>query len=201
MRWWRKRSSPKAPITWSTAACFFFSDRRAQGSRKVVGRTATSCLTSSHNNRTSSTDSSGKSRQSWNERTIPTRWRSSGRYSARSIPSSRTVPRWGTTRPDTTSRVVVLPDPLAPINPTMAPGSAVKLTSSTARIPPKVTPRFSTVSRAGPVNSLTSRRPRAPVARAGRVGPCRHRNPMPPRAVTHRDGAVRDGPAPRGGRR
>ena len=95
VRWCRKRSSPNAPMTWSTAARFCFSDRRAQGSRKVVGRTATSCLTSSQSSRTSSTDSSGKSRQSWNERTIPIRWRSSGRYSARSIPSSHTVPRLG----------------------------------------------------------------------------------------------------------
>ena len=37
--------------------------------------------------------------------------------------------------------MVVLPDPLAPISPTMAPGSAVKLTPSTARTPPKATAR------------------------------------------------------------
>ena len=94
----------------------------------MVESTATSWRASSLSSRTSSTVSSGKSRQSWNERTMPTPRRSSGRYSARSMSSRRTLPACGDTRPEITSSVVVLPEPLAPISPTMEPGSASNVT-------------------------------------------------------------------------
>ena len=65
--------------------------------------------------------------------------RSSGRYSARSVSSRRTLPDCGATSPEMTSSVVVLPDPLAPINPTMEPGSASNVTPFSACTPPNRT--------------------------------------------------------------
>ena len=59
VRWWRKRSSPKAAITWSTAASLRRSARRAHGRRSVVESTATSWRASSERSSTSSTLSSG----------------------------------------------------------------------------------------------------------------------------------------------
>ena len=60
--------------------------------------------------------------------------------------SSCTEPDCGVTNPEMTSSVVVLPEPLAPINPTMEPGSAVKLTPLSACTPPKWTLSSSTTS-------------------------------------------------------
>ena len=80
---------------------------------------------------------------------MPMPSRSSGRYSARSTSSSRTVPDCGATRPEITSSVVVLPEPLAPISPTMEPGSASKVTPSSACTPPNCTRTSATVRRAG----------------------------------------------------
>ena len=70
---------------------------------------------------------------------MPSAARSSGRYSTRLSPSSRTEPAWGVTSPEMTSSMVVLPDPLGPISPTMAPGSADRSAPSTACTPPKDT--------------------------------------------------------------
>ncbi len=75
--------------------------------------------------------------------------RSSGRYSARSVSSRRTVPECGATSPEITSSVVVFPEPLAPMRPTMAPGSASNDTPSRAWTPPKCTCSPSTLRRAG----------------------------------------------------
>ena len=80
---------------------------------------------------------------------MPTLSRSSGRYSARSVSSRRTLPDCGATSPEMTSSVVVLPDPLAPINPTMEPGSASNVTPFRACTPPNCTCRPSTLRRAG----------------------------------------------------
>ena len=69
-----------------------------------------------------------------------------------SSPSSRTEP--GLRRdqlPEMASSMVVLPEPLGPISPTMAPGSADRSTPSTAWTPPKDTSSSSTSSRAGPL--------------------------------------------------
>ena len=66
-----------------------------------------------------------------------------------STPSRRTLPACGATRPEMTSSVVVFPEPLAPMRPTIAPGSASKVTPSSACTPPKCTLTPDTLSRAG----------------------------------------------------
>ena len=178
VRWWRNRSSPKAAITRFTASSLRRSVRRAQGRRRVVESTATSWRASSLRSRTSSTVNSGNRRQSWNERTMPTARRSSGRYSPRSMSSRRTLPACGATSPEITSSVVVLPDPLAPINPTMEPGSASKVTPLRACTPPNCTCKPSTSRRAGClVDTATSAttvttRPLPPPAQGWRAVRC-----------------------------
>ena len=78
--WWcRNRSSPNEAITRSTDWRLRRSLARAQGIWRVEETTPTGLRASSQTIRTSSTESSGKSRQSWNERTTPTDIRSSGR--------------------------------------------------------------------------------------------------------------------------
>ena len=74
----------------------------------------------------SSTESSGKRRQSWKDRTTPIAARSSGRSSSRSRPSTETEPCAGETMPEMTSSSVVFPDPLGPMSPTIDPGSTVR---------------------------------------------------------------------------
>jgi hypothetical protein len=75
----------------------------------------------------------------------------------RSMSSRRTLPLCGATNPEITSSVVVLPDPLAPINPTMEPGSASNVTPLRACTPPNCTCRPSTFRRAGClVDTVTS---------------------------------------------
>ena len=61
----------RASITWSTAARLARSDRRAQGICRVEDSTPTGRRASWVSSSTSSTESSGKSRQSWNDRTTP----------------------------------------------------------------------------------------------------------------------------------
>ena len=80
---------------------------------------------------------------------MPMLSRSSGRYSVRSTSSRRTRPDCGGTSPEITSSVVVLPEPLAPIRPTIDPGTASNVTPLSACTPPNRTCRSSTVSRAG----------------------------------------------------
>ena len=105
---------------------------------------------------------------------MPMPRRSSGRYSPRSVSSSRTAPACGVTRPEITSSVVVFPEPLAPINPTMEPGSASNVTPLSAWTPPKCTVTPSTVRRAGctdtglSATAVTARPPRR--ASAGATG-------------------------------
>ena len=66
-------------MTRSTSLRLRRSERRAQGACRVEVTTPTGWRASSHTKRMSSTVSSGKSRQSWKERTRPTAMRSSGR--------------------------------------------------------------------------------------------------------------------------
>ena len=206
--WWRRnRSIPNEPITWATASRLDRSDRRAQGIWKVDDRTPTGRRASSVNNRTSSTVSSGNRRQSWKDRTTPSADRSSGRYSTRLSPSRRTVPARGVTSPEITSSIVVFPDPLAPIRPTIEPGSATRRAPSRAWTPPKVTTTSSTSRRAGPVRPAPLRsaliRPaprRRPVHLPGRGHGASLDHPAPDRGVRRRrwpgpraGGAVRPG--------
>ncbi len=153
MRWRRKRSMPKLVTTWSTSVRLARSDSRAQGICRVEDTTLTGRRASSVSISTSSTDSSGNSRQSWNERTSPRPERSSGRYSTRLSPSSRTDPARGVTSPEMTSSMVVLPEPLGPMSPTMAPGSAVEPGPVHGPDPPEVDhhPLDVEPGRAGPV--------------------------------------------------
>jgi len=50
-----------------------------------------------------------------------------------------TLPDWGMRTPEITSKRVVLPAPLGPMSPTISPGATDRLTSSSARMPPKLT--------------------------------------------------------------
>ena len=81
----------------------------------------------------------GKRRASWKERRRPAPTRASGPRCEMSSPKSSVVPRLGRTKPEMTSNRVVLPAPLGPMKPRARPSSRVKLTSFTARMPPKET--------------------------------------------------------------
>ena len=59
------------------------------------------------------------------------------------------MPACGATSPEITSSVVVFPEPLAPISPTMAPGSASNVTPLSACTPPKCTLTPATLRWAG----------------------------------------------------
>ena len=80
----------------------------------------------------------GNSRASWNERPRRARARCSGDSSDISLASITIFPLEGT-KPLMASKTVVLPAPLGPMIPRISPCVRPKLTSSTARTPPKVT--------------------------------------------------------------
>ena len=87
-----------------------------------------------------------KSCMRWNVRPRPRRARAAGRRELTSAPFNRIWPVVGRSSPEHALKVVVLPAPLGPINPVMRPIGASRLTSSTARCPPKRTFRPRTSS-------------------------------------------------------
>ena len=82
----------------------------------------------------------------------PTRGRSSARWRTGSRPSTRTEPASGTRRPPQHSTVVVLPAPFGPSTAVMRPAAAVKVSPSTATVPPyrRTSPRTSRAGAATP---------------------------------------------------
>src|SRR5262245_47622742 len=73
----------------------------------------------------------------WNVRAIPSPTRLCTGVRARSSPRNRIVPEVSGKRPLTRLTVVLLPDPLGPISPTISPSATVRSSPSTARTPPK----------------------------------------------------------------
>src|SRR5215475_4579054 len=73
----------------------------------------------------------------WNVRAIPRPTRLCTGVRARSSPRNRIVPEVSGKRPLTRLTVVLLPDPLGPISPTISPSATVRSSPSTARTPPK----------------------------------------------------------------
>ena len=83
-----------------------------------------------------------------------------------SRPSSSTWPCAGRRLPDRTSKRVVFPAPLGPINPSTSPADACTVTSSTARSPPNATLMFDAVSGAAPSRAPLAATPTLMRARA-----------------------------------
>ena len=108
----------------------------------------------------SRTVSSPNGSRRWNVRASPWRARLNGASRVTSRSPRRTDPVVGGWRPQITLKSVVLPAPLGPMRPVMAPASASKETSSRARRPPKLTVTSRT-SRALTSIASTVSRPRA----------------------------------------
>src|SRR5690349_18451144 len=89
--------------------------------------------------RLSRTLSRPNSSSRWNVRARPCLARRAGPIRVTSLPSSTTCPEDGLRRPHTMSKSVLLPAPFGPINPVTWPRSAVTVTPSSARLPPKAT--------------------------------------------------------------
>jgi hypothetical protein len=85
----------------------------------------------------SSTVISGKGRGIWKVRASPAANTRLGGTPAMSWPSSHTWPLLGFMNPVRQLKSVVLPAPLGPMRPPMAPRGSAKDTPSTARWPPK----------------------------------------------------------------
>ena len=110
----------------------------------------------------SSASSASGMRASWNVPAMPARQTASGVCAVMGLPSKRTSPPMGESRPETTLSSVVLPEPLGPTSPTTSPRSTANETPSTAARPPKCRSRPPTSSRA---ERLMAR----PFARSGRA--------------------------------
>ena len=91
----------------------------------------------------SATVSDGNKRASWNDRPRPAHARRSADHAVTSVEPRTMRPASGMRKPETMSRIVVLPAPFGPMRPTISPSRTVRVASSTARMPPK---RFTTPS-------------------------------------------------------
>ena len=94
-----------------------------------------------------------KIRASWNERPRPNAARLSGDQSVTSWPRSSTRPSSSFRKPETSSKIVVLPAPFGPMRPRISPGIRSKLTSLVAVMPPKRFTRFRTSSTGCPAST------------------------------------------------
>ena len=82
----------------------------------------------------------------WKVRPTPSRQISRGAKPAMSLPSNRIAPEFGGSWPLIVLKQVVLPAPFGPIMARNSPGATLKLTSLTARTPPKALDRERTSS-------------------------------------------------------
>src|SRR5690606_8635804 len=87
----------------------------------------------------SRTVSDRNSSSRWNVRAMPRRARLAGDSPVMSSPSRNTRPDAGFSKPVMVLNIVVLPAPFGPMSPVMRPSSMVRLTSSTAVLPPNRT--------------------------------------------------------------
>ena len=86
-------------------------------------------------------------RASWKVPAMPARQMASGVWPVTDLPSRRTSPPSGESRPETTLSSVVLPEPLGPTRPITSPRLTSKETPSRAARPPKWRLRLVTSSR------------------------------------------------------
>src|SRR5205085_12317760 len=98
----------------------------------------------------------------WNVRPSPRRARRVGDRRVTSLPPRRIRPWFGGSRPVITLNNVVLPAPFGPMSPVTTPGSAARLTASSATLPPNRTVAPSTSS-SGTGLPFALARPEVPV--------------------------------------
>ena len=130
----------------------------------------------------STTVSEAKVSAIWKVRPTPRRQIASGRLPTSSVPPSSTEPPSGFNWPLTILKQVVLPAPLGPIKASISPARRLKLTSSTARRPPKALARWDTrssgeeapaVADAGPSHAVRGGAGFVPDGRAAALMPAR----------------------------